>query len=225
MLQYSRGSYVDTSGVGAAIVYRTAARISEFSDTLTAVLQISLRGCLQNSRESFKFDEYPRGTYVNKPGIVAAIVYRTAAQYSRGSYVDKSRVVAAIVYRTAARMSEFSDTLAAVLQISLCSCLQNNHESFKSVEYPRGSYVNKSGVAAATVYRTTARMSEFSDTLTAVLQISLRCCLQNSRESFKFVEYSRGSYVDQIWRWRSQVSTEQPRECPNFLTLSQLFCR
>ena len=66
-------------------------------------------------------------------------------------------------------MSEISDTLAVVLQISLCSCPQNNRESFKFVEYSRGSYVDKSGFVAANVYRTTARMSEFSDTLAIVL--------------------------------------------------------
>ena len=98
----------------------------KFLTTLAAVLQISLRSCLQNSRESFKFVEYPRGSYVDKSGVGAAIVYRTAArmsesdkftqssfkfvQYCRGSYVDKSGVVAAIAYRTAARISEFSDT-------------------------------------------------------------------------------------------------------------------
>ena len=85
------------------------------------------------------------------------------------------------------RISEFSDTLAVVLQISLRICLQNSRESFKFVEYSRGSYVDKSGVVAAIVYRTAARMSEFSDALAVVLQISLRSCLQSNRESFKFL--------------------------------------
>jgi hypothetical protein len=57
-------------------------------------------------------------------------------------------------------MAEIYDTLAVVLQISLRSRLQNSRESFKFVEYSRGRYVDKSGVAAAIVYRTAARMSE-----------------------------------------------------------------
>ena len=78
--------------------------------------------------------------------------------------MDKSDAAAATVYKPPARMSEIHDSLIVVLQISLRTCLRNSSERCKFVEHSRGSYVNKSGVATAIVYRTTARMSEIPDT-------------------------------------------------------------
>ena len=121
-------------------------------------------------------------------------------------------------------MADISDTLAIVLQISLCSCLQNSREHFEVAAYSCGSDVNKSGIGAAIVCRTAARISEFSDTPATVLQISLRSYLQTSARVSNFANTLTAAMQINL-ALPLQLSTEQPRECQNFLTLSQLFCR